>query len=61
MSAACPAASPRASAFCGRGARLAGMTRRVFHIRGLAGYFGVLLAYAAVHSFSQGKPVLDVR
>ena len=36
------------------------MTRRVFHIRGLAGYFGVLLAYAAVHSFSQGKPALDV-
>ncbi len=36
------------------------MTRRVFHIRGLAGYFGVLLAYSAVHSFSQGTPPADI-
>ena len=36
------------------------MTRRVFHIRALAAYFGVLLAYAAVHAVSQGKPALDV-
>ena len=36
------------------------MTRRVFHIRALAAYFGVLLAYAAVHSFGQGKPVWDI-
>ena len=36
------------------------MTRRVFHVRALAGYFGVLLAYSAVHSFSQGTAPLQI-
>ena len=36
------------------------MMRRVFHLRALAAYFGVLLAYSAVQSFSQGKPAAAI-
>ena len=36
------------------------MTRRVFHIRGLSAYFGILVAYAAANSYSQGTPLADV-
>ena len=36
------------------------MTRRVFHIRGLAVYFGVLLAYAALHSLWSGTALAEL-
>ena len=36
------------------------LTRRVFHVRGVAAYFGVLVAYAAANSFWQGTPLADV-
>ena len=36
------------------------MTRRVFHVRAVAAYFGVLLAYAALHSFALGTPLSAV-
>ena len=36
------------------------MTRRVFHLRALAVYFGVLLAYFAAQSFGRGTPLAEV-
>lgn len=36
------------------------MTRRVFHVRALAAYFGLLLAYSAAHSFSEGAPLSEI-
>ena len=36
------------------------LTRRVFHLRGLAIYFGLLLAYFAAKSVGQGTPLMEV-
>ena len=36
------------------------MTRRVFHIRALAAYFGVLLAYSAADSFGNGASAATI-
>lgn len=36
------------------------MTRRVFHLRGLAIYFGVLVAYTAVRAVQAGTPLLEL-
>lgn len=36
------------------------MTRRVFHVRGLAAYFGILVAYSAAHSYGQGMPLVEI-
>lgn len=36
------------------------MTRRVFHLRGLAIYFGLLLCYTAARSVQAGTPVGDL-
>jgi hypothetical protein len=36
------------------------MVRRVFHLRALAAYFGILLAYFAVNSFGRGTPLAEV-
>ena len=36
------------------------MIRRVFHLRGLAAYFGILLAYFAAKSFGRGTPLMEM-
>ena len=36
------------------------LTRRVFHVRGLFIYFGILVAYATANSFSRGGSLADV-